>query len=286
MSRTEPVIRNISDTANWAAVYRARETERPGALFGDPFARRLAGERGEQIFATLPARDRNEWAWVMRTFLYDQFIVEQLERGVDMVVNLAAGLDARPYRMPLSSSLRWIEVDLPDILDYKETILRSERPACSLERIRLDLSKADARRALFEQMGRKAGKALIITEGLLIYLTADEAGALARDLAAPRGFQRWVLDLVSPGLLRMMQKRIGAQLSRASAPFKFAPGEGPEFFIPHGWSPIDVRSVAKTALRQGRAPFLLRLLSLLPESNGRQGSRPWSGICLLAKPGT
>lgn len=45
---TEPAIRNISDTARWAAMYRALETERPNPLFRDPFARKLAGERGQQ----------------------------------------------------------------------------------------------------------------------------------------------------------------------------------------------------------------------------------------------
>ena len=286
MSQNEPVIRNVSDTAHWAAVYRARESGRPGALFRDPFARRLAGERGEQIFAALPARDRNEWAWVMRTFLYDQLIAEQLRQGADLVVNLAAGLDARPYRMPLPSSLAWIEVDLPGVLSYKEDMLRGEKPACALERVPLDLSDVAARRALFERLGQRAARALIITEGLLIYMTPDEVGALAQDLAAQPGFRRWVLDMVSPGLLRMMQKRMGAQLSRASAPFKFGPEEGPGFFIPFSWRPADVRSIARTAVRQRRAPLLVRLTSFLPESNGRQGSRPWGGVCLLEKQGT
>ncbi len=286
MSRSEPAIRNISDTAHWAAVYRARETERPGGLFRDPFARRLAGERGEQIFAALPAKDRNEWAWVIRTFLFDRYITDGLAQGLDMVVNLAAGLDARPYRMPLPSSLAWIEVDLPDILAYKEDILRNETPACRLERVRLDLSNVQERRALFAQLGRRAGKALIITEGLLIYLPAENVGVLARDLAVPPGFQRWVVDLVSPGLLRMMQKQVGSHLSRASAPFKFGPEEGPEFFTRHGWRPAEVHSIAKTAVRAGRAPLLLRLLAFLPESNGRQGSRPWGGVCLMARQGT
>ena len=285
MRQAEPVIRNISDTANWAAVYRARESARPDALFRDPFARRLAGERGEQIFASMPARDRNEWAWVTRTFLFDQFITDQVGQGVDMVVNLAAGLDARPYRMPLPASLKWIEVDLQDILAYKEELLRGERPVCALERIRLDLANVEARRALFERLGRAARRTLVITEGLLVYFQADGVAALARDLAVPPAFQRWVLEIVSPGLLRMMQKRMGSQLDRASAPFRFGPAEGPEFFVAHGWRPADVRSLLQAARRRGRLSFVMRLLALLPESNGRQGSRPWSGVCLLAKPG-
>jgi O-methyltransferase involved in polyketide biosynthesis len=51
---TDPLIRNISDTARWVATYRARETERPNALFRDAYAKRLAGERGEQIAAAVP----------------------------------------------------------------------------------------------------------------------------------------------------------------------------------------------------------------------------------------
>src|SRR5947209_7546262 len=100
-SETATHIRNISDTARWAAVYRAFETDRPDALFRDPFARRLAGSRGEQIAASMPFSGKNTWSWVMRTWLFDHFITQQIAGGADMVINLAAGLDARPYRMDL-----------------------------------------------------------------------------------------------------------------------------------------------------------------------------------------
>src|SRR5437899_361360 len=153
MDKTEPLIRNISDTARWAAVYRARETERPDALFRDPFARRLAGDRGEQIAAAMKFTDRHTWSWVTRTYLFDQFITEQIAQGVDAVVNLAAGLDARPYRMPLPPALKWVEVDLPDLLNYKDEILAGEKPVCQLERVRLDLADVAARRELFQRIG-------------------------------------------------------------------------------------------------------------------------------------
>src|SRR6516225_3797644 len=120
VSESAPLLRNISDTARWVAVYRARETERPDALFRDPFARRLAGSRGEQIASAMPIQVRQEWPWAMRTYLIDQFLAGQVKAGVDMVLNLAAGLDVRPYRMDLPATLQWVEVDLPEILAYKE----------------------------------------------------------------------------------------------------------------------------------------------------------------------
>ena len=79
----------------------------------------------------------------------------------------------------MPSSLLWVEVDLPDLLDYKEEVLTSESSrACRLERVRLDLSNRDARRLLFRELGARAKKALIVTEGLIIYLTPEQVGEL------------------------------------------------------------------------------------------------------------
>src|SRR5437660_12346568 len=164
-------MRNISDTARCVAVYRARETERRDAVFRDAFARGLAGERGEQIAASISFAEKNSWPFVARTWLIDQVISNQVKLGTDMVVNLAAGLDARPYRMNLPASLQWIEVDLPEILSYKDQVLKGEKPVCRLERIPLDLANPAARRGIFEELGRASKRAIIISEGLIVYLT-------------------------------------------------------------------------------------------------------------------
>ncbi len=95
MNQHASPIRNISDTARSVAFYRALESERVDALFRDPFARRLAGARGEEIAAAMPTGQRHTWPYPVRTYLFDQFITEQVQQGADLVVNLAAGLDAR-----------------------------------------------------------------------------------------------------------------------------------------------------------------------------------------------
>lgn len=283
VAKAPGVVRNISDTARWAAYFRAQETTRPDALFRDPFAERLAGQHGVDIAHTLPEGNKHAWAWVTRTYLFDHFLMQELHQGVDLVLNLAAGLDARPYRMQLPASLQWVEVDLPEILAYKEEILANENASCALERVRLDLADGNARRAFFEQLNRRAEKILVLTEGLLIYLSAEEIAALAQDLASGANFQRWILDIASPGLLRMMQRTTGRHLSQVGAPFKFAPAEGLAFFTPHRWQPMEVKAVLQTAAQFKRPPLLLRLLARLPEKKGPAGNRPWSGVCLLRK---
>jgi methyltransferase (TIGR00027 family) len=278
-----PLIRNISDTAAWVAMYRAMESERQDAVFRDSYARRLAGARGEEIMQKMAAARKHAWSYVARTYLFDTYIAQEIAAGADMIVNLAAGLDARPYRMQLPSSLQWIEVDLPDLIAYKEDILRAEKPVCKLERVRLDLSDVNARRALFTELGRRAKRVMAMCEGLIIYLTADEACALGKDLASQPTFQRWAIDLCSPRLLKMLQKEIGSPLRDAGAPLKFAPEEGPAFFTKCGWKPIDVRSLLHTASPLKRLPFIYRLFALFPDSKGTKPSQPWGGGVLLGR---
>ena len=150
-------IRNVSDTARWVAVYRAMETERPDAIFRDPFAARLAGAHGEAIVDSMQRGRQMAWAMIVRTAVFDEIILERVKRhGVDLVVNLAAGLDARPWRMyDLPPNIRWVDVDLPGILDYKLETLASEKTVCQYEAIRLDLTDGPKRRALFSQLGAR-----------------------------------------------------------------------------------------------------------------------------------
>ncbi|HYV98823.1 MAG TPA: SAM-dependent methyltransferase [Gemmatimonadaceae bacterium] len=283
MTTTPPPgkIRNISDTARWVAVYRAEETERPDAVFRDPYARRLMGERGPLIIASLRKRESMSWPFVARTFLIDKFVTREVAGGCDQVINLAAGLDSRPYRMDLPPSLAWVEIDLAEIIEEKQEILRNEMPRCRLERIVLDLADESARRAVFARLGARAKRTLIITEGLIVYLSREQVASLADDLHAMPGASRWITDLSSPRLLKMLDKTMGRRVREAGAPFKFAPEEGPEFFTRHGWKPMDAASMFHEAGRLRRLPFFWSLLAKLPEPKNWKPSRPWSGICVF-----
>ena len=282
MDPAEAPIHNISDTARWVAVYRARESQRPDAVFRDPFAERLAGERGKQIAASMPFAEKSSFSFVARTWLIDQLITEQVRAGVEMVVNLAAGLDARPYRMHLPRSLQWVEVDLPEILAYKGEVLRDEKPVCALEQVRLDLSNAGARRELFSRLGQRAKRVLVVTEGLLVYLTEEEVTAFGNDLAAQPSFQHWILDVMSPALLKMLARKMTGPLDQAGIPLKFAPQTGPEFFNRCGWKPEQIHSILEAAKKIRRLPLFLRLIAMISPVSFH-ANRPWSAVCLLSR---
>jgi methyltransferase (TIGR00027 family) len=275
----DAVLPDISDTARWVAVYRATESARPDALFKDAFASRLAGERGRQIAEAMPkSMALNSWPLVVRTYLIDQLVLASVKAGADRVLNLAAGLDARPYRLPLPASLVWVEADLPALVDEKERALAAEKPRCILRRERVDLRDAAQRGAFLEKALLGAQRALVLTEGLLVYLETAEVRALATDLAGRNAIAWWILDIASPAVLRMMQRRTSSRLG-ASAQMQFGPPEGVRFFEPLGWKPLDIKSLFRTAAEVRRLPAFLRLFAWLPEPDpGRPGRRPWSAV--------
>jgi len=280
-------IENISDTARWVALYRAIETDRPDAHFRDPYARKLVGEGREDAVKAIPAFRSGLWAMVVRTCLIDELVQRAVDRGgVDTVVNLAAGLDARPWRMKLPAALRWVDVDLPDILDYKTKALSSDRPVCGYEAVKVDLRDAAARRALFARIGKDARKAMVITEGLLVYLTAEQVGALADDLHGPASFQSWVIDLASPQLLKWLKKRWGDTLEKGRAPMQFAPAEGTAFFARHGWKEAEFRSTweeSKRLKREMPGAWLWNLISRMQSEKRREEGRRMSGVVLFER---
>jgi len=170
----EDTIKNISDTAFWIAGFRAMETQRPDAVFKDPFAARLGGDRGLHMAAITPHSKAMAFAMTVRTTAIDRLISQAIDLGCDSVINMAAGLDTRPYRMDIPSSLKWIEIDLPALVAYKNEELKNEMPKCRLTRIAADLSESKTRNELFQQLGSEANKAVVVTEGLIAYLKPDK----------------------------------------------------------------------------------------------------------------
>jgi methyltransferase (TIGR00027 family) len=277
-------VRGIADTARWVALYRAEESERRNPWFRDPWARMLAGERGAEIVKQLPRSARKAaWSFVARTVLFDQIVLDEVATGVSLVINLAAGLDTRPYRLALPPSLRWLEVDQPDLLAEKSRLLAQVEPKCQLQRVPLDLTDRGLRQQHFAGWAASTNRALVLTEGLVVYLTPEQVTELGADLAANAGIRSWATDLASPALLRIIQRDWGRQLAAGGAHLQFAPESGPEFFTAIGWTPVEIHPLLTTAARLNRLPFVLRMVSRLPGAGTFHPRRPWSAVCLLKR---
>ena len=280
-------IQNVSDTALWVAVYRAMETERPDALFRDPYAARLAGERGVKIVEEMKQGRSMAWAMIVRTAVMDEMILDRIRNGgVDTVLNLAAGLDTRAWRLPLPPGLDWIDVDLPAMTEYKATRMRDETPVCRYQAIAADLTNVAIREALFTQVGRTARTMLVVTEGLLIYLSEEEVTSLAHALHVLPAARWWITDIASPMLLEWMRKSWGRTVERGNAPFRFGPENSAEFFAPLGWHEAEYHAQMAEARRLGREMRMMwfwRFISRFMRAKRRAAMARMSGMLLLER---
>jgi methyltransferase (TIGR00027 family) len=280
-------IRDVSDTAYWIAHHRATETARHDALFRDPLAARLAGERGRAIAAAMPVPHMIAWSVVIRTCIVDHYIRTAIAHGVDTVVNLGAGLDTRPYRMDLPPALRWVEADYPHIIEHKEAALASERPSCRLERVKIDLAERPKRQEFLAGLNAQSKRMLVLTEGVVPYLTEEEAGALADDLRELDHLAGWVVDYFSAQANKFRQ-RSGMKTAMQNAPFKFTPEDPFAFFQAHRWRVAEIRYLPEEGDRVGRPipvnPVLKALfgfLSLFAPPARRNAYRRFAGYMLL-----
>lgn len=270
----------VQDTARWVAMARAQESERKDALFKDPFARKLAGPVGANLLRQLSGRAGGTWPIVARTHIIDRLVSDAVRDGADAVLNLAAGLDSRPFRMVLPQSLTWIEVDHADVIAEKETCLRDSSPVCGLERVAQDLSAGDDRRSLFAKLGSRGfRRLLVLTEGLLCYLEPRAAMDLVRDIRSIPGLFRWIADINNTAVNDYVARRTGQAL-QGTAKMQFGPDNGPLVFEPLGWKTVSATSIFKAAGRLKRLPFPMSLLRHLPEPPYGTPGRPWSGVCV------
>lgn len=273
------VITHVSDTARWTALHRATESARSDALFHDTLAERLAGEQGHAIVAQAPWTARSGWWLIARTKILDDAIGQAIADGCDRVLNLAAGLDTRPYRLDLPADLTWVEADLPPLIEEKTQALADEEPRCRLTRSAVDLADPAARDGFFADALDGASKALILTEGLSMYLEQEDIDALSAAIKQP-GVAWWMLDIAGPGLRKLMNKKMSGL--QQNAPFKFAPKTGLAYFEGLGWRVARAESLLDAAHRLHRLPLAMRAAAWLPQPDPRNpGRRAWSAAAVL-----
>jgi methyltransferase (TIGR00027 family) len=175
----------VGATALRVAAVRARENLREGRLFADPYAAAFAepappfeGRPGLGAALALHV--------VLRTRFYDEYL---LAAGCRQVVLLAAGLDARAYRLPWPPGTALFEVDLPEVLAVKDRVLAEARPTCDRTAVAADL-RGDWAGALLAAGFAPGEPTAWLAEGLLVYLDAEAADRLFTGidaLSAPGG---------------------------------------------------------------------------------------------------
>jgi methyltransferase (TIGR00027 family) len=203
------ITESVGSTALGVAAARAAETESENPLIRDPFARAFLEAAGDGMWSLManPTKaaeltdDADLLAHVqvmidfmaVRTAFFDEYFLNAVASGVRQVVILAAGLDARAWRLPWPDGTTVYELDQAKVLEFKSTTLRSRgaRPTSDLVSVAIDL-RQDWPAALREAGFDASSPTVWSAEGLLRYLPAQAQDLLFERIHALSPAGSWL----------------------------------------------------------------------------------------------
>ena len=243
----------VADTGVLVAAIRAQESTRPDRLFTDPFAAGLAGSRGRDMLAQMVATagEQSTTQIIVRTRFWDEALL-RVAPTVGQVVILAAGLDARAYRLRWPAGTTVFEVDQPHVIAAKDALLDGEAPTSRRVAVGVDL--ADDWPPVVQAAGLDAGApAVWLIEGLLQYLDPAAVHTLfARVDALSAPGSVLLYDVVGRALLQApFMAGLRQSMADQGSPWLFATDAPSELAEAHGWSAV-VTDVAEPGNRWGR----------------------------------
>jgi methyltransferase (TIGR00027 family) len=186
---------SVGATATMVAAQRALAND--AGLIDDPFAAPLVRAVGIDVYNRLvngeiPVTEEHEFdparmgrGMAVRTRFYDNYFIDAAHRGIRQAVIVAAGLDARAYRLPWPEGTVVYEVDLPDVIEFKTSTLEGlgATPTAERRTVAVDLRDdwpAALQAAGFDPQAPSAWSA----EGLVVYLPPDAQDALFSNITA------------------------------------------------------------------------------------------------------
>ena len=262
--------RGVGQTAIGVARIRARESERADRLFHDPYAEAfVTAAQGAVAEQRTPPDERTsadgltppngltspdgpaspdermslgevfQERVVIRTRFLDDYLIASAAAGCRQVVLLAVGMDTRGYRLEWPAGTQLFEIDQPDVLAFKDAVLNRQGavPRCHLAALAADL-RENWTGVLLDSGFRPTEPTAWLAEGLLIYLTAEEAGHLltaTTDLSAPGSRIAFEYNDTSDGS-PVSRARTLPGMSRITSLWKGGLGSGtPDWLTRHGW---------------------------------------------------
>jgi N-methyltransferase len=264
-------------TALGNATARATETQRTDRLFSDHLAQHFVTAAGPAIpfLPTQKALQRLESAShsdlmamigdviVVKTRFFDEYFHQVCAVGCRQVVVLAAGLDTRAFRLDWPAGVRLFEVDLPDVLEFKEQVLLNQAAQPTCERIVVHADLREDWPIALRDAGFEIGHPTAwLAEGTLGAFTAADCDRLLDGMNLLSGPSSWfALDHTHDGSVaipRLQPFFEGTGLSLDEM-VKGGPAEPTDrWLIRHGWLPTTHDVVKQAATYQRPTPALFR----------------------------
>ncbi|MER6385805.1 SAM-dependent methyltransferase [Streptomyces sp. NPDC001250] len=249
----------VSYTAQWTAAARAVETERGDrATFRDSYARALAAPRGFELLEKNRGGGLTTFIAIRTKYLDESINAILRENDIRQIVFIAAGMDTRPFRLDWPEGATVYEADFPALLAEKRRRLAGmdARPRVERREVAVDLRRDWLPRLAAAGFDR-ARPTLWIAEGLMFFLTPDQATGLLRTLGSASATGSWLcVDFVSQALLRSpFSEEFRRKLEEDGTPWLFGTDEPEEFLASIGWKVRDLKEPGEPSTTHDDWPF-------------------------------
>ena len=235
MSMKEINSNPIAFTSRLMAYYRFQEFISKNSLLNDPFAELLAGNILDYVEEHKFTANNRDYAIIRASYIESFIIKNWLEKKeISQIVLIGAGLDTRAYRIQslAKKNVNIFEIDVQEVLDYKNQKLKDFQPLCSIERIACEITKDNFIQKLSLTKFNYDKPTLWIFEGFAYYIERQIFSNLLQQLSQISGIGSEIfVDVCVPALSDL---NFGAFTSY----FKWGieTNEINSFFVGNGWN--------------------------------------------------
>lgn len=234
----------ISKTAFYCCGVRMWDAERDRPVCGDTYAKAFMNEDGLRILEAFEDETRPNASHVARHRIIDDLLRGELraEPGLSVVI-VGAGFDSRAYRLGGGA---WVEVDEPQVIEYKEERLPAAGCPNELRRVAVDFSADSLEEKLAPFAGR--GAVAVVVEGVFAYLEEEAIVRLLQTLRRVFPRHKLICDLMGRKFFENHGMTLQEKIKGLGATFKFKVDDPEEVFLTNGYARAERISIIEKSV--------------------------------------
>jgi len=237
----------ISDTAIYCCGVRMEDAERAHSACNDHYAKIFMDDRCREIYAPFRSEKNVNASIITRCRIIDDFIRQKINDDQNIrVITVGAGFDTRPYRIAGGD---WIEVDEPQIINYKNEKLAVKECKNPLRRISVDFSGE----SLIDKLNdlKTDQPVVIVIEGVFMYLDSDAISKTIRDLQMLFPRHTLFCDLMAKNFYERFKGTFDKKIGGLGTAFILQSDSPESFFTRHHYAHVSCTPIFKKSAEMG-----------------------------------
>ncbi|CAL5873298.1 uncharacterized protein PFLUO_LOCUS7569 [Penicillium psychrofluorescens] len=195
-------LEGVAKTLLIPLIARAYDNTLPGPIVGDPYAKDVLEKIEFDADAMTMTPFKNS-SIALRTSQLDRWAATFLKKNANTtVLHLACGFDSRMQRVEWGEKTRWIDIDLPEVIELRRKVQPVSLPGRDYSLIGVDVLDEN----WMHDIGEVSGPVLVIMEGLLAYLPEKDARGLLRRICETFSEGEMVFESVSSAALKWLNR--------------------------------------------------------------------------------